>query len=140
MSDINDLVPVSPEEFANEVTPCLSLASGVGMSRQDQRVWLNAAYRALDGIPIALLKRGCDTAMKTADHPSKIVPAIIGAVQSDWDWRKSHRRPLTIMNDVAERGEVAPEERAKVAQTMGQLLAKMQANTPDLDTVLGRKA
>lgn len=91
-NDILDLVPVSRAEFAAEVSPCLTLVAGVGMTADDQTTWLKAAYRALDGIPIRLLRRGSAAAMQTADHPSKIVPAIIREVREDWEWRK-RRQP-----------------------------------------------
>jgi hypothetical protein len=91
MADIGDLVPVSRAEFAAELTPCLALTSGVGMGGEEQTTWLRAAYKALDGIPIGLLKRGAAAAMKKADHPSKIVPAIMAEVEQAWDWRRRHR-------------------------------------------------
>lgn len=90
-TDTRDLVPVSRDEFFTAVAPCLTLAAGVGMSQDDQDAWLEAAYQALDGIPIALLERGAAAAMKSADHPSKIVPAIIAEVEETWNWRKEHR-------------------------------------------------
>lgn len=73
---------VSRADFATELVPCLSLTSGVGMKAEDQRIWLNAAYKALADVPLDLLKRGCAAAMRTADHPSKIVPAIRAEVDS----------------------------------------------------------
>ncbi len=101
MADITDLIPVSRAEFAAEITPCLALTSGVGMKGEDQRTWLNAAYKALDGIPITLLKRGAAHALKVADHPSKIVPAIIAEVADDWKWRREYRPPTPRNIDAA---------------------------------------
>ncbi|MDO7841095.1 hypothetical protein [Sphingomonas immobilis] len=89
MASLTDLIPVSRSEFAAELVPCLALVSGVGMSGEDQKTWLNAAYKALDGIPIALLKRGAAAAMAKADHPSKIVPAIMAEVREPWAWRRN---------------------------------------------------
>ncbi len=97
MDSLTDLIPVSRQEFAAELVPCLSLTSGVGMKDADQRVWLNAAYKALDGIPIKLLKRGAAAAMLRADHPSKIVPTIMSEIGEDWEWRKRAVRPVTII-------------------------------------------
>jgi len=140
MADINDLDPVSRAEFANEMTPCLALTSGVGMTAADQRVWLSAAYRALDGIPIALLKRGCDAAMKTADHPSKIVPTIIKEIRDDWDWRKKFaKRPRPMLDAPDPAPEISEAERANVSQSMATLLARMAATAPNLETILGGK-
>lgn len=106
MDSLTDLVPVSRAEFAAEITPCLSLASGVSMSQDDQRVWLNAAYKALDGIPIKLLKRGCAAALMRADHPSKIVPTITAEIGADWEWRKQAVRPSAM--EVAAAAQALP--------------------------------
>jgi hypothetical protein len=91
LRDIHDLVPVSRGEFFEAVAPCLTLAAGVGMSQSDQRAWLEAAYQALDGIPIALLQRGARAALLRADHPSKIIPTITKEIGEDWQWRKEYR-------------------------------------------------
>jgi hypothetical protein len=107
MDSLTDLIPVSRAEFAAEIVPCLSLASGVSMSEADQRVWLNAAYKALDGIPIKLLKRGCAAAMMKADHPSKIVPTIMADIGADWEWRKQAVRPNAM--ETAAAAQALPE-------------------------------
>lgn len=99
------------------------------MSPEDQRVWLNAAYRALDGIPIKLLKRGAATAMAKADHPSKIVPAIMAEVREDWDWRKRHAAPHrpTPSAPMLERHPVSPEERKEVGAMMRGLIQRLES-------------
>lgn len=58
------------------------------MSAQDQRVWMNAAYRALAEYPMDLIESGAREAMKVADHPSKIVPAIIREISEEWGFRQ----------------------------------------------------
>lgn len=130
MASLTDLIRVDRAEFAAELTPCLALTSGVGMSPDDQRTWLNAAYKALDGIPIKLLKRGAAAAMAKADHPSKIVPAIMVEVREDWDWRKRHAaarqpQPATPMLD---RHDVSPEERKEVGAMMRSLVQRLEAS------------
>lgn len=104
LADITDLTPVSSVEFITEITPCLMLVAPVGMDEDAQAAWFEIAYMALEGIPIALLRRGCKAALRNADHPSKIVREIIKAIGEDWDWRKKHARP-----DVT---PVAPEPKA----------------------------
>lgn len=129
MGSLTDLVPVSRAEFAAELVPCLALTSGVGMSATDQRAWLNAAYKALDGIPIALLKRGAIAAMEKADHPSKIVPAIMAEVRETWAWRRNNAtapRPLALPAPVETEEERA--ERLEVAALMGGLAKRLAAN------------
>lgn len=90
-TDIHDLEPVDRSEFFAEVGPCLALTMGVGMSPGDQDAWLEAAFIALDGIPIGLLRRGVRAAMLNADHPSKIIPAIMAEIGANWTWRREHR-------------------------------------------------
>jgi hypothetical protein len=130
MADITDLQPVSRPEFAAEIVPCLALTSGIGMSQEDQRNWLNAAYKALDGIPIALLKRGAAVAMGKADHPSKIVPAIIAEVRDAWAWRKRHNAAPQYTPALPAPIETAEEkaEREEVAALMAGLARKLEAN------------
>ena len=129
MADITDLQPVSRPEFAAEMVPCLALTSGIGMSSEDQRNWLNAAYKALDGIPIALLKRGATAAMGKADHPSKIVPAIMAEIGEAWQRRKrlSQGRPQPALPAPIETAE-EKAERIEVAKLMEGLVRKLSAN------------
>jgi len=82
-----DLTPVGKKDFAMALAPCLTLAAGIGMDDETRREWLNAAYLALEGIPLDLLQRGAKDALKTADHPSKIVPAITKSVGAAWENR-----------------------------------------------------
>jgi len=58
------------------------------MEESARREWLSVAWKTLSHLPADLLKRGCDHARKTCDHPSKIVPAILGEVQDDFDRRR----------------------------------------------------
>jgi hypothetical protein len=134
--------PVSFPEIVHALTPCLQLCAPVGMSIDDKDTWYDAAYMALAHLPADVVKAAAIRAMRTVDHPSKIVPAIIReteVVQSG---------PVAGFKSAPNfgRGETfsadrrSPEERAKVAQTMGQLVARMKANSPDLDALLGKKA
>lgn len=129
MADITDLQPVSREEFAAEMVPCLALTSGIGFSHEDQRTWLNAAFRALDGVPIALLKRGAKEAMCKADHPSKIVPEIMKSIREDWEWRKARAQkmapqPMLMRHET----EDEKRERLEVAELMGNLAKRLSAS------------
>lgn len=90
MQDVHDLTPVDRGEFFEAVAPCLTLAAGVGMSQADQDAWLEAAFQALEGIPIALLHRGARAAMHKAEHPSKIIPAITAEIGDAWRWRREN--------------------------------------------------
>lgn len=129
MASHTDLIPVNRAEFAIELTPCLALVGGIGMGAEDRREWLNAAFRALDGIPIALLKRGAAAAMVTADHPSKIIPAIMAEVSRDWDWRRRNATARPLGEIAQAPAEISETERSEVAALMANLVKKLEANS-----------
>lgn len=93
----------SEQEFISIITPCFSLVAPVGMTGEAQDIWLESATIALADIPVDLLRAGTKAAMSTADHPSKIVPAIIKEVDR---LRASHNR--TASNRVWEGADNAP--------------------------------
>jgi hypothetical protein len=71
------LAPASNTQFRDELTACLILVAPVGMTEEAKAEWLAIAWRTLNHLPADLLAAGCIEARKTADHPSKIVPAIL---------------------------------------------------------------
>ncbi|PZU75568.1 MAG: hypothetical protein DI530_15045 [Sphingomonas sp.] len=79
------------------MAPCLTLTGGVGMTRDARREWYAAAYRAMDGIPADLLRRGAAVAMSKADHPSKIVPAIMAEIGAAWGARRNGAAALAAI-------------------------------------------
>ena len=108
--------------------PCLQLVAPVGMTGDEQKLWAAAAFKALDGIPIGLLKRGAMHAMRVADHHSKIVPAIIKEVGESWDRRRRNAASGSVpaLPDRTQ-DEVGVAERAEVAKLMTELRRKMEA-------------
>lgn len=82
------LKPADKKDFLRELTACLALCGGIGMTEDNRREWIRAAWGTLDGIPADLLERGCAEARRTCDHPSKIVPTILREVETAWRWRK----------------------------------------------------
>ena len=83
------LVPASKEQFRNELTACLALVVPVGMTEEARRDWLAVAWATVGHLPPDMLTEGCEAARRTADHPSKIVPAIIAATDG---WMETRRR------------------------------------------------
>lgn len=51
------------------------------MDEVARREWLAVAWATVGHLPADLLKLGCAEARKVADHPSKIVPAIIAETE-----------------------------------------------------------
>jgi hypothetical protein len=87
-ADFRDLTPAPDDQFIATLMPCLQLVAPVGMDEDSQDTWFEAARIALDGIPIGLLQRGAEAAMQKADHPSKVVPAIMTEIGEAWARRK----------------------------------------------------
>ncbi len=92
-ADYRDLKPASDDQFITTLLPCLQLVAPVGMDEDSQDTWFEAARIALDGIPIGLLQRGAEAAMQKADHPSKVVPAIMAEISEAWARRKRLAAP-----------------------------------------------
>jgi hypothetical protein len=126
MADPTDLTPVARAEFARELTPCLELTAPAGMDADRKRVWFSAAYEALAGIPIGLLKRGAAAAMVKADHPSKIVPAIMREIGDSWDQRRKLAAPRPA--PVALLPRVPASECKEVGALMADLAEKLRAS------------
>lgn len=94
------------DEFRNALKPALDLVCPTGMDRHARADWIKAAAMMLAGVPHDLLDRGCRVAMTTCDHPSKIVPTILKAVESEWSARKRDLFEIKRLADMAQRDPV----------------------------------
>jgi hypothetical protein len=129
LADIHDLQPVSRGEFFSEIAPCLTLAAGVGMSQPDQDAWFEAAFIALAGIPIGLLRRGVKAAMLKADHPSKIIPTISAEIEDSWNWRRANPEAYAAPEPAPpERQIEAPMTPAEIEE-FNAIMARIGAST-----------
>lgn len=90
------LAPATSDQFRNELTACLALVVPVGMTEEARREWLMVAWETLKHLPADILASGCAAARKTADHPSKIVPAITTATD-DWMALRRTPRPMATL-------------------------------------------
>lgn len=109
------------------MVPCLQLVVPVGMGVEAQDMWLEAARMALADIPADILRNAATVAMQTADHPSKIVPAIVKAAREPMEWRRQNARyasqdakPLAL-----EKHAVSDEERKEVGVLMARLVQRL---------------
>lgn len=89
--NLHNLTPATAQQITIAIAPCLALVGGVGMTEEGRIEWLRAATETLRGIPNDLLSRGCDAARRRADHPSKIIPAIMADIGDTWEWRKAQK-------------------------------------------------
>lgn len=78
-------------DFRNHLTTCLMLVAPVGMTERQREEWLTVAWGTLSHLPPDLLAIGAAAARQTADHPSKIVPIIIGETTKALADRKAER-------------------------------------------------
>ncbi|KQN12018.1 hypothetical protein [Sphingomonas sp. Leaf28] len=115
-ADYRDLKPASDDQFITTLLPCLQLVAPVGMDEDSQDTWFEAARIALDGIPIGLLQRGAEAAMQKADHPSKVVPAIMAEISEAWARRKRLAAPVAAArsNALPEPDRCTPAEAAEI--------------------------
>lgn len=115
-ADYRDLKPASDDQFITTLLPCLQLVAPVGMDEDSQDTWFEAARIALNGIPIGLLQRGAEAAMQKADHPSKVVPAIMAEISWAWARRKRLAAPVADVQAPAlpEPDRCTPAEAAEI--------------------------
>ncbi len=90
LAAVTDLSPCSDTAFIAILTPCLALVAPVSMDANAQDAWFEAARMALSDVPDDLLRRGARHAMGVADHPAKVVPAIMKAIRDDLEWRRRY--------------------------------------------------
>lgn len=114
------LQPANADDFRNELTACLTLVAPVGMSEEAKRDWLAVAWGTLRHLPPDLLRRGCEKARMTCDHPSKIVPAILAETEQGMKWRREiaeqdGHRPLAI----GKPNYCSPEEAREILKAFG---------------------
>lgn len=122
-----ELTPCDRPSFAKAMTPALALVGGTGMTEAARREWLNAAYLALDGVPADLIERGARAAMLSADHPAKIVPAIVKEIGSAWELRRRFAKPIARPEPEA---LPAPDpDREEVGELMRGLVRKLSGST-----------
>lgn len=126
------LEPASTETIIRALSGCLTLTAPSGFSEGDRKAWLTAAAATLAGIPPQLLEWGVSRARKVADHPAKIVPAIMEEIGEAWERRREDlRREADSGHRLAAPKEPAdppctPEQAAAILAEFPQLSAGMR--------------
>lgn len=111
------------------MVPCLTLASGATHTREARREWLAAADMMLGDVDPQRLAAAAKVAMRRADHPSKIVPAIQAELdaQAARD-RADQLRQTAIAETMALMEAAKPrEDRGEVADLIRGLRKKLEA-------------
>lgn len=53
------------------------------MTADDRKAWAHAAYMTIGDVEPDALRRAAQAARETADHPAKVVPAIVAALRAE---------------------------------------------------------
>lgn len=80
--------------FRNELTACLTLVAPVGMTEEAKREWLMVAWDTLKHLDRTEIEIGARKAREKCDHPAKIVPAILKAIEEEMPWRSIIRNSI----------------------------------------------
>ena len=91
--DLN--VKPQPIEATALLTQCLSLVRPVGFSDANADAWLMTALGDVMNIPANILHDACRAARKTADHHSKILPAIFAYAEPVIAQRRKHIKTMS---------------------------------------------
>ena len=76
------------KEASDQLLACLTLVAPGGMTGEERAGWVMIARETLSGLPIDLMKRGCEAARVTCRFASEIVPCIHAQVGKEWERRK----------------------------------------------------
>jgi hypothetical protein len=132
-----NLEPAIEADFRTELTACLALVAPSGMATEARREWLTVAWGTLREIPADLLKRGCAHARRVADHPAKIVPAIMDEIRETWDYRRT-RRTQIIADQHRTTALPPPPETPCTPEQAAEIMAEMGLSSEAKETA--RKA
>lgn len=115
--------PCSDDEartvFRNELTACLTLTAPVGMTEEAKRDWFAVAWDTLKHLPPSVLVIGARHARLTADHPSKIVPAIMEGSAQVRSWHAMGERSRFDALPAPEPEYCDPAEASKILEEYG---------------------
>jgi hypothetical protein len=96
------------------------------MTEDSRREWLAVAWDTLRHIPPKDLASGARIARQTCDHPAKIVPAIIKAVEELRPWEKFIRHEPEKLPE-PERAICTPAEMRQIKREVAEELAAERA-------------
>lgn len=124
------------DQIMAALSRCLTLTAPSGMTAEDRTEWLTIGAQELVDVPSVYFEDACSEARRTCDHPSKIVPAILGFKPPMWLSRSFlsrhlHEARLKLENlgapRLEQKAEVQIDERREVAASMGELLKELRA-------------
>lgn len=119
-----------------ELTRCLVLTVPSGMTADDRKAWLRAAFDEVLTVPSYCFAEACAHARRVADHPAKIIPAIhaykpeyvpVSSMRTDLFNARQQLANLDAKRLAAPADEITDEEREDVAAMMTGLRQSMQS-------------
>jgi hypothetical protein len=96
------------------------------MNEEARRDWFAVAWDTLKDIPPNDLARAARKARETCDHPAKIVPAIVKAVEDMRPWEKFIRHEPEQLPE-PERAICTPAEMRQIKREVAEELAAERA-------------
>lgn len=96
------LAPAPPAQVNLKLTELLTLSAPAGFNDDDRTEWLAAAANATKGIPSDLLDMAFKAAREKADHPAKIIPAMMASFKGPWSARRSALGRVRRLVDAAQ--------------------------------------
>ena len=82
------------DEIQSCLAPLLALCAPMGMTAQDRLEWITAAADTLQDVPADLLDDACRKARAVCDHPSKIIPFVMGEIAERKAMRQERHREI----------------------------------------------
>lgn len=101
------------------------------MTQDERKAWAHAAYKAIGDVPAEQLADAVHEAMKTVDHPSKIVPAIRRALEGPGRYQSMVTMVAPSDDEIRRmQDERRPSSNAKeMAELMRGLRERLEANS-----------
>lgn len=112
------------------MTPALALVSGSGLTREARTEWLKSAYLILGDVRPDVLAAATKIAMRTVDHPSRIVPAILresDRIEGEQQRQAQRDAAIAETRDLIENHNRPNPEAAEVGSLMADLVRKLEA-------------
>jgi hypothetical protein len=95
------------------------------MQEAERTAWYKAAIMTISDIPLQILRRACEQARRTCDHPAKIVPFICNFEPEAVRWSKEALRHAQAQVDNFNAPRIAKHEPEYItAEDLAELKAE----------------
>jgi hypothetical protein len=123
----------TPQEIITLLAPCLMLCAPSGMQEAERTAWYKAAIMTISDVPLQILRRACEQARRTCDHPAKIVPFICNFEPEAVRWSKEALRHAQAQVDNFNAPRIAKQEpdyitADELAELKNELLQSLNTN------------